>query len=313
MRSTSGVMFCSAIRAGRLNVRYSVRDFMLSPARRNFLLTGVHNKVDIIATAYYRRFDSFVRGASGMWTAVGFARATICLGLAVLATGCASMKQSDTARTGIEQLLISSATDRALEKIDLRPIAGAKVFIEEKYLDCVDKNYVLIALHQRLLRHQCTLVDKADDANVILEVASGGVGTDRTDVFVGIPEIPLPPPSPVAIPKLALFERVRSMGTAKIAIIAVDAKTKMPVVNSGYTLARADHRSINVLGFGGVSSGSVHDEIITSTGEHDSIVPAGAMLARKKRPETTTAQMPPANPSPLAMQPGYPGAPVAVR
>jgi hypothetical protein len=249
-----------------------------------------------------------------MSTSMGLARATICLGLSVFAAGCASMKQSDTARTGLEQLLISSATDRALEQIDLRPIAGAKVYIEEKYLDCVDKNYVLVALHQRLLNHQCTLVDKAEDANVVLEVASGGVGTDRTDVFVGIPEIPLPPPSPVAIPRLALFERVRSMGTAKIAVVAVDAKTKIPVVNSGYALARADHRSLNVLGFGGVSSGSVHDEITTRTGDSDSIVPKpGAMLARKNRSSTATAQaLPPASAPPVAMQP-FPSAPNAVR
>jgi hypothetical protein len=75
--------------------------------------------------------------------------------------GCATIKQSDTARTGIEQLLISSAADRALDKIDLRPIAGAKVFVDKQYLDCTDKNYLLVALHQRLLADRCTLVPKA--------------------------------------------------------------------------------------------------------------------------------------------------------
>ena len=79
------------------------------------------------------------------------------------------MKQSDTARTGVEQLLISSATDQALDKVDLARIAEAKVYVETKYLDCVDKNYIIVALHQRLLKHGCTLVDKADDAQVVLE------------------------------------------------------------------------------------------------------------------------------------------------
>jgi len=81
-----------------------------------------------------------------------------------LFVGCTTMKESHTSRTGIEQLLISSATDKALDKIDLRPIAQAKVFVESKYLDCVDKNYVLVALHQRLLQQGCTLVDKAEDS-----------------------------------------------------------------------------------------------------------------------------------------------------
>lgn len=217
--------------------------------------------------------------------------------LACFASGCASMKQSDTARTGIEQLLISSAADRALAKIDLQAIAGAKVFVDEKYLDCVDKNYVIVALRQRLMHHGCTLVDSAEDAQVIVEVASGGVGTDRTDLFVGIPEIPLPPPSPISVPKLALFERVRSMGTAKIAVVAYDAESRYPVVNSGYTLARADHRNWSVLGLGGMNSGTVHEELVASTGDDDKIVPMPTeMLARRQRERTAVAPPPPTAP-----------------
>ncbi len=74
--------------------------------------------------------------------------ATLAL-LASFGIGCATQKQSDTARTGVEQLLISTAVDRSLDKVDYKPIQNAKVYIEEKYLDCTDKNYVLVALHQR--------------------------------------------------------------------------------------------------------------------------------------------------------------------
>ena len=142
--------------------------------------------------------------------------------LASVFSGCATMKQSDTARTGIEQLLISSATDQTLDKIDFRTIAEAKVYVETKYLDCVDKNYIIVALHQRLLKAGCTLVDKPEDSQVTLEVASGGVGTDRTDMFVGSPAIPLPPPSPISLPRMPIIERTQAMGTAKLAIVAYD-------------------------------------------------------------------------------------------
>jgi hypothetical protein len=106
---------------------------------------------------------------------------------ALLLAGCSSMKESDTARTGVEQLLISSAVDRALDKVSFASLRGAKVFVEEKYLDCTDKNYVIVSLHQRVMRAGCKLVDKADDADVILELASGAVGTDRNDAFLGVP------------------------------------------------------------------------------------------------------------------------------
>lgn len=186
-------------------------------------------------------------------------------------TGCASMKQSDTARTGIEQLLVSSAADAALDKVDLRPIANAKVFLDTKYLDCVDKNYVILSMRQRLMRYGCTLVDKVEDSQVVIEVASGGLGTDRNELFVGTAEIPLPPPSPVAIPRLALLERNRSMGTAKLMILAYDTQSKVAVINNGCTLARSDHKTWNVLGLGGVNSGTVHEELATHAGDIDTL------------------------------------------
>ena len=200
----------------------------------------------------------------------------VCLTL----SGCATMKESDTARTGVEQLLISSSVDRALNKIDFRPISHAKVYIEPKYLDCVDKNYVLVAVHQRLLHNGCTLVEKAEESDVTLEIGSGAVGTDRQELFVGIPEIPLPPPSRIAIPRLAIFTRTKAMGTAKLSMLAYDTKTRLAVINTGYTLARADHKNWNVMGLGGQQSGSVHDELVAATGEVDSVTAIPAAIAR---------------------------------
>lgn len=213
-------------------------------------------------------------------------RMTMCLlvlGLTQAAAGCATMKQSDTARTGIEQLLISSAADGALDKIDLRPISNAKVFLETKYLDCVDKNYIILSMRQRMMRYGCTIVDKAEDAQVIVEVASGGVGTDRNELFVGTAEIPLPPPSPVAIPRLALLERQRAIGTAKLSVLAYDVQTKSPVINSGYSLARSDHKTWNVMGLGGMNSGSVHEELATGAGDLDTMSVSGVVASTRAK------------------------------
>jgi hypothetical protein len=213
-------------------------------------------------------------------------RSTSLLTWAVLATivpltGCATRKQSDTARTGVEQLLISTAVDRALDKVDYKPISGAKVFVEEKYLDCVDKNYVFVALHQRLLRNNCTLVAKAEDADVIMEVTSGGVGTDRTDLFVGVTEIPLPPPSPISIPRMSVYNRTRAIGTAKIGLVAYDAKTKLPRINTD-PLARSDYKAWTVLGTGGAEGGTLTQEVAAATGDHDSLLDVPQEVAFRK-------------------------------
>jgi len=168
------------------------------------------------------------------------------------------MKQSDTSRTGLEQLLISNAIDQSLQKVDFRPIAGAKVHLKSDLLECVDKNYAILATKSKLLANQCTVVDSADDAEVQLEIASGGVGTDRTELVVGTPEIPLGLMG--SVPKINFYERNKAMGTAKLAII------------SGYSLARSDHQHWTTLGMGPVYSGSVAQQIQTDTGHVDGVV-----------------------------------------
>jgi hypothetical protein len=200
--------------------------------------------------------------------------------LLALLTGCATTKSSDTARTGIEQLLISGATDQALDKVNFEPIRNAKVYVETKYLDCTDKNYIIVSLHQRLLRNGSTLVEKAEEAQVILEIASGAVGTDRQEFFVGTPQIPLPPPSPISVPRLELFTRTRAMGTAKLTVVAYDAKSRIAVVDSGTPIARSDYKQWNFLGTNPVVSGSVPAELSAATGEKESLVPIPSVAAR---------------------------------
>jgi hypothetical protein len=212
-------------------------------------------------------------------------RGWILLGcFAALLSGCATTKESDTARTGIEQLLVSSAVDQALDKVDLSPIRGAKVYLEEKYLDCVDKNYVIVSLEERLLASGCTLIGKPEEADVVMHVTSGGVGTDRQEKYVGISEIPLPPPSPISIPQVSLLSRTRANGTAKLRVIAYDVKTRQPVLGGGAVLARSDFKSWKVMGAGPVESGSVPTDIAQATGQRDSIMDMPAELANRPKP-----------------------------
>ncbi len=200
--------------------------------------------------------------------------------LALSLTGCATMKQSDTSRTGLEQLLISNAVDQSLEKVDFRPIAGAKVNLKTDLLDCVDKNYIILSAKSKLLATQCTLVDKAEDADVVVEIASGGVGTDRTEMVVGTPEIPLGMMG--SVPKINFYERNKAMGTAKLAIIATDVQSKQPIINSGFALARSDHQHWTMFGAGPILSGSVADQIRDNTNHVDGfMIPPVARTASR--------------------------------
>ncbi len=184
----------------------------------------------------------------------------VVLGVVTVAcAGCASGKSSNTARTGMEQLLISNAVDQSLDKVNFTPFAGRKVFVDEKYLECVDKNYVAASLRHRLLRAGAALVPTADAADVVIEPRSGGVGTDTKDVFVGIPEITLP--GMLTLPEIRLLTRSSQTGTAKIGIVAIDQSTNTALGDGGYSLARADDNNWFVFGMGPYQNGSVKEEV----------------------------------------------------
>ncbi len=199
----------------------------------------------------------------------------------VSCVGCATVKQSDTARTGLEQLLVSGAIDDSLNKINLEPIAGANVFLKTDLLDCVDKNYVIVGMHQRLHGRGCTLAASAEDSDVVLEIASGGVGTDRTDLTIGTPEIPLGLMG--SVPKLTVYEKKRSMGTAKLIVLATDTASKQTVINQGYSLARSDHQFWSALGAGPVMSGSVARQLEQHTGTSENMMTPPKLSSKKSQ------------------------------
>ncbi len=117
----------------------------------------------------------------------------------------------------------------------------------------------------------CSLVAKADDADVTLEISSGAVGTDRNDLFVGINEVPLITTG-VSIPKMTFYDRSRAIGTSKLAILAIDNKTKHAVINTETTLARTDFKSWSVIGAGAIEGGSVEKQIVMETGQRNTVV-----------------------------------------
>ena len=105
-----------------------------------------------------------------------FPRLTLFVLCAAICCGCATVTTSNTARTATEQLLISNAVDQSLDKIDFSTFVGTKVVLEEKYLEGVDKAYVLASVRHRLLYHGATISTDAKDADIILEARSGGIG-----------------------------------------------------------------------------------------------------------------------------------------
>lgn len=160
-------------------------------------------------------------------------------------------------------MIVSHAVDTALDKIDFTPFTGHAVFLNDKYVECVDKAYVVSSVRHRVLKAGGRLVDSADASDVVVELRSGAVGTTSSNSYIGIPEIVLP--GMLTLPEVRVAERKNQKGTAKLGIVAYDPKTGEALGTGGMTLAQADDNNWYFVGAGPFRTGSVSDEISMRT------------------------------------------------
>lgn len=232
----------------------------------------------------------------------------------LLDAGCSSTKQSNTARTAREQLLVSGAIDQALSKVDFAAFQDAKVFVDDKYLECIDKGYLVGSVRHRAMAAGSTLVAKPEEADVVLELRSGVVGTDMADSFLGTPEIVLP--GMLTVPEVRLINKTRQSGMAKIGVVAYDPKNHMVLGQGGVSSSLAEDNNWYVMGMGPWQNGSVRDEIrhsvpvragqphqplpVTVAFQPPSLLPAGSPGKLQLTGEETPAPAETAVPAPAA-------------
>lgn len=191
-----------------------------------------------------------------------------CLLLTLLA-GCSSGKQ----RLATEQLVISDSVDRSVAKIDFSPLSGRKVYLDTKYMTVsrpagfVGPEYVISSLRQQMMAHDLRLMEKPEEADVIVEARCGVLGNDGHDVSFGIPAGPNMVstasalsgyPMPAALPEISLAKRMDQMGAVKVAVFAYDRQTKEPMWQSGIATSMTNAKDYWLLGIGPIQRGSVY-------------------------------------------------------
>jgi len=192
-------------------------------------------------------------------------RLAITLLLLAAWAGCGTTKWTDTARTATEQLLISDSIDRAISHLDLRAIAGKKVYLDDTYVKHVtDTAYLVSSLRQHILGSGAILKDKRDEADYIVEVRAGAVGTDRHDVLFGVPQTTIPSLIPFAslpsttIPEIPLVKRTEQQAVTKIAVFAYNRHTGRPIWQSGIVPFESKARAVWVFGAGPFQRGHIY-------------------------------------------------------
>jgi len=188
-------------------------------------------------------------------------------------SGCGTTNQ----RTGTEQMLMSDAVDMSISRIDFRPLAGLRAYLDTTYIrptplpgmpmQLVNADYVISGLRQALFAARCQLVDTRDEADIIIEPRLGTLGNNGHEVVYGLPQTnslaqasatlsgaPLLPP----LPELSVGRSHSQFGLAKVAVFAYDRKTREPVWQSGIEKSESTAKNTWFVGAGPFQRGSIY-------------------------------------------------------
>ncbi len=193
--------------------------------------------------------------------------AAVCAAAAMalaLAAGCGTTRSSDSMRTATEQILMSSAIDKAINEINFQPLAGKEVFLDtDRFKGFPDENYCVSTLRQALFANGVILKPDRASAKYILEARAGVLGTNSNSVLIGVPAVNLPnmtgvPGVPTAIPEIPFAKTTRQAGIAKIAMFAYNQSTGKPIWQSGAFPVMSDAKNTWLLGAGPFQRGSIY-------------------------------------------------------
>jgi hypothetical protein len=176
--------------------------------------------------------------------------------------GCGTTRQTDSARAATEMLLVSQAVDEAVEQMDFSALVDKAVFVKSDFVDnsLVDRGYLISTVRQQLLAAGALLKEDIKDSTYVVELRTGGLGTDRHTLLVGSPQLSLPamvPGMPTNIPELALVKRTEQKGVAKIGVFAYNRITGRAVWQSGLQEGESTLKDRWVFGAGPFTRGSI--------------------------------------------------------
>jgi hypothetical protein len=121
--------------------------------------------------------------------------------------------------------------------------------------------FLVAELRARLLLNGVRMVEKREDAEIILEARSGGVSVNRQDFLLGLANVTIPTEGvasvPITTPELALLKSSKQFGFASVAIVAFWRDTGEIVSTSGPFVGRTARQDYWIFGFGPRTVGNI--------------------------------------------------------
>jgi len=152
------------------------------------------------------------------------AAAFLCL---LLLAACSLTRESNPPRTATEELLISTAIDRAVELLKLDIPKSTSVYLDTSDFEGTDSKYAVASITERVLLAGGRLNPDRSKADMVLAIRSGALSTDSDGFLLGIPAtgVPIPLAGMLSLPEVALLKRAETRGVAKFVATLYDART----------------------------------------------------------------------------------------
>jgi len=160
-----------------------------------------------------------------------------------IASGCAFSNRVQTPRSSWEQILATTAIDRALKQLEWPEVQGKSIFVEVGPPgDVLDDLYLQRSIEVGLVNRGANIVRSAEDARYVLACRVGAIGLDISGRFLGVQGAG-GGLIPIRIPELALYKNTLRRGFTKAEIYLVDLEANTVVHHSGPVEGAAYRRS----------------------------------------------------------------------
>ena len=179
--------------------------------------------------------------------------------------GCATIRVTDPPRTATEVFLLSSAATEAVDQLSTDALRDRLVWVDMQYLSDAretsgEVSFLVGEVRAKLLQSGVRLVQTREEAEIVMEIRSGGLSVDRLEYLLGVPSTLIPGMSGgvgLSTPELAILKSTRQNGFASIAFVAYVAKTGELVATSGPFVGRTNREDFWIFGTGPRTVGDI--------------------------------------------------------
>jgi hypothetical protein len=196
--------------------------------------------------------SGFFDSARGVWRGGKILIGATAVAAALLAgAGCTETILTAPQRSATEQLLLSTAADRAITSTNFALFSGKKVFLDMSNFDSYDSKYAIGDIRDALSCSGALLVRNETNSDIVIEARSGALSIDSATTLIGVPGagVPVPMAGAVSIPELALFKSQKQYSLAKLALLAYETHGGKHLYSSGPMIGKAYNKHYSFIGF----------------------------------------------------------------